>query len=70
MRTCQATSTSNRSFTHTYRNFLSTAFAYDASGMVLRLLGFVVSVGADVDCFLHLLPRSVDGLLRLALQFL
>ena len=37
--------------------------------MVVRLLGFVVSVGADVDCFLQLLPRSVDGLLRLVLQF-
>src|ERR1700721_3126307 len=41
-----------------------------SSRMVLRLLGFVVSVSADVVCFSHFLPRGVDGLLRLALQFL
>jgi formate dehydrogenase major subunit len=34
--------------------------------MVLRLFCFVVSVGADVDCFVQFLPRSVDGLLCLA----
>jgi len=33
--------------------------------LVLRLFGFVESVGADVDCFIQFLPRSVDGLLCL-----
>ena len=36
------------------------------SRMVLRLFGFVVSAGADIDCFIQFLPRSVDGLLCLA----
>ena len=36
------------------------------SRMVLRLFGFVVSAGADIDCFIQFLPRSFDGLLCLA----
>jgi hypothetical protein len=39
-------------------------FSYP-SRMVLRLFGFVESVGADVDCFLHHLLRLAPQILRL-----